>query len=102
MILIGFAIGDYAFLAIEYIYDQIKAKYSNQVIEIKIKLLVQDLGKYIKVAFIVQMRISTEPVFQVWQNKDSFLFYRSRYPTAEQDSQIFLSFPVYSAQLPCF
>ena len=42
--------------------DQIKArKHLNQVKELKIKLLVQNLDRYVKVKCIVQMRISTEP-----------------------------------------
>jgi hypothetical protein len=46
--------------------DQIKArKYSNQVKEVKNKLPVQNLDRYVRVICTVQMRISTEPFFLV-------------------------------------
>lgn len=42
--------------------EEIKArKYWNQLKEIKIKLLVHNLDRYVKVRYIVQMSISTEP-----------------------------------------
>jgi len=45
--------------------EEIRAKkYWNQVKEVKFKLLVHNLDRYIRVIFIVQMRISTEPIFQ--------------------------------------
>jgi hypothetical protein len=44
--------------------EEIRAKkYWNQVKEVKFKLLVHNLDRYVKVIFIVQMRISTEPYF---------------------------------------
>ncbi|WP_342306519.1 transposase [Methanolobus sp. ZRKC5] len=36
-------------------------KYWNQVKEVKFKILVHNLDRYVKVIFIIQMRISTEP-----------------------------------------
>jgi transposase len=47
--------------------EEIKARnYWNQVKEIKIKLLVHNLDIPVKVIYIVQMRISTEPHFQLF------------------------------------
>jgi hypothetical protein len=44
--------------------NEIKARnYWNQVKEIKNKLLVHNLDRYVKVTFIVQMRIFTELIF---------------------------------------
>ncbi|MBZ4646320.1 MAG: transposase family protein [Clostridia bacterium] len=36
-------------------------KYWNQVTEVKIKLIVHNIDKYVKIVFFVQLRISTEP-----------------------------------------
>jgi len=36
-------------------------KYWNQAKEVKLKLLVHNLDRYVKVTYIVQMSISTEP-----------------------------------------
>jgi len=45
--------------------EEIKSrKYWNQVKEIKIKLIVHNLGRYAKVVYSIQMRISTEPQIQ--------------------------------------
>ena len=45
--------------------EEIKAKnYWNQVKEVKIKLLIHNLDRHVKVICIAQMRISTEPKFQ--------------------------------------
>lgn len=42
--------------------EELKArKYRNQVKEIKIKLIVNNLGRYAKVVYVIQIRISTEP-----------------------------------------
>jgi transposase len=42
--------------------EEIKArKYWNQVIEVKIKLIVHNIDKYVKILFFVRLRISTEP-----------------------------------------
>jgi hypothetical protein len=42
--------------------EEVRAKkYWNQVKEIKFKLLVHNLDRYVKVIFVIQMRISTEP-----------------------------------------
>jgi len=42
--------------------EELKArKYRNQVKEIKIKLIVNNLGRYAKVVYVIQMRNSTEP-----------------------------------------
>lgn len=42
--------------------EEIRAKkYWNQLKEIKFKLLVHNLDRYVRVIFIVQMRFSTEP-----------------------------------------
>jgi transposase len=44
--------------------EEIKAKnYWNQVKEVKIKLLIHNLDRHVKVICIAQMRISTEPEF---------------------------------------
>jgi len=44
--------------------EEIKArKYWNQIKEVKIKLLIHNLDRYIKVTYIAQMSISTEPIF---------------------------------------
>ncbi|MBN1133792.1 MAG: IS5/IS1182 family transposase, partial [Methanosarcinaceae archaeon] len=46
--------------------EEIRAKkYWNQAKEIKFKLLVHNLDRYVKVIFIVQMRISTKPIFVI-------------------------------------
>jgi len=47
--------------------EEVRAKkYRNQIKEVKFKLLVHNLDRYVKVIFIVQVRISTEPkIFQV-------------------------------------
>ena len=45
--------------------EEIRAKkYWNQAKEVKFKLLVHNLDRYVKVIFIVQMRISTKPFFR--------------------------------------
>ena len=42
--------------------EEIKARqYWNQVKEIKMKLIVHNLGRCAKVVYVIQMRISTEP-----------------------------------------
>jgi len=42
--------------------EEVKAKkYWNQAKEVKLKLLVHNLDRYVKVTYIVQMSISTEP-----------------------------------------
>jgi predicted enzyme involved in methoxymalonyl-ACP biosynthesis len=44
--------------------EEIRAKrYWNQLKEIKFKLLVHNLDRYVKVILVVKMRFSTEPVF---------------------------------------
>ncbi len=44
--------------------EEIKArKYWNQVKEVKIKLLIHNLDRYVKVKYIAQMSISTEPKY---------------------------------------
>ncbi|WP_406661848.1 IS5 family transposase [Methanolobus sp. ZRKC3] len=42
-------------------------KYWNQVKEVKFKILVHNLDRYVKVIFIIQMRISTEPKIHLYQ-----------------------------------
>ena len=39
-------------------------KYRNQVKEVKFKLLIHNIDRAISVSIIIQMRISTEPIFQ--------------------------------------
>ena len=53
--------------------EEIKARgYWNQVKEIKIKLLIHNLDRYVKVRYIVQMSISTEPpIYSERINKNS-------------------------------
>ena len=42
--------------------EEIRAKkYWNQLKEVKLKLLVDNLDRYVKVIFVVKIRISTEP-----------------------------------------
>ena len=44
--------------------EEIRAKvYWNQAKEVKFKILVHNLDRYVKVVLIIQMRISTEPIF---------------------------------------
>lgn len=44
--------------------EEVKArKYWNQVKEIKMKLIVQKLGRCAKVVYTIQIRISTEPIY---------------------------------------
>jgi predicted enzyme involved in methoxymalonyl-ACP biosynthesis len=44
--------------------EELRAKhYRNQPKEVKLKLLVHNLDRHVKVALILQMRISTEPFF---------------------------------------
>ncbi len=46
--------------------EEIKArKYWNQVKEVKIKLIVHNLGRCAKVVYVIQMRISTEPLYKL-------------------------------------
>ncbi|AFV22242.1 hypothetical protein Mpsy_0029 [Methanolobus psychrophilus R15] len=46
--------------------EEIKSrKYWNQIKEIKIKLIVHNLGRYAKVVYVIQMRIFTEPNTQL-------------------------------------
>ncbi len=54
--------------------EEIKAKkYWNQVKEVKFKLLVHNLDRYVKVIFVIQMRISTEPKNQRKQSTSSII-----------------------------
>jgi transposase len=44
--------------------EEIKArKYWNQITEVKIKLIVHNIDKYVKILFFVRLRISTEPLY---------------------------------------
>jgi len=48
--------------------EEIKARgYWNQVKEVKIKLLIHNLDRYVKVRYIAQVSISTEPSFTVYK-----------------------------------
>ena len=44
--------------------------YWNQVKEIKFKLLVHKLDKYVNVMFVIQMKIFTEPVIDKYKTKE--------------------------------
>ena len=45
--------------------EEVRAKrYWNQLKEVKFKLLVHNLDRYVKVIFVIQMRISTEPKYK--------------------------------------
>jgi transposase len=47
--------------------EEIKArKYWNQIVEIKLKIIIQNLDRYIKVIYSIQLRISTKPS---WEHK---------------------------------
>ena len=66
--------------------EEIKARgYWNQVKEIKIKLLIHNLDRYVKVRYIVQMSISTEPT------KCSFIWFQVK-PCLNKRVHIFLAY----------
>jgi predicted enzyme involved in methoxymalonyl-ACP biosynthesis len=49
--------------------EEIKArKYWNQVTEVKIKLIVHNIDKYVKILLFVRLRISTEPEFAYYSS----------------------------------
>jgi hypothetical protein len=53
--------------------EEIRAKeYWNQLKEVKFKLLVHNLDRYVKVILVVKMRISTEPFFASFKNARNY------------------------------
>ncbi|WP_394701102.1 hypothetical protein [uncultured Methanolobus sp.] len=53
--------------------EEIRAKgYWNQLKEVKFKLLVHNIDRYVKVIIVVKIRISTEPILILYDIADTF------------------------------